>query len=341
MDLEENDYVDMEVYINDDRVENDFRTNTFSKFNKNEVKKTLLSDLSKGRIENACYWCAELVCSGHLMDIWEIFLFYLGKNIYLGNPKLIFYLKNRWDNYDLILSKYKSFDFRNDKRIRKLFAEIICILSQSKKRQCIEPLKISIVDDFDITYISTRLKAPSTEYSSSVFKKNDPKGFFIAINELCYSISNDGLDITSACYWIEWILEFDIVCKKKKKKEDYVCEQRYYLSIHSKYQKDVVWILWDAFFLYAKSKDKFRIELLQSLLDIFCIQYTSSLCKKRRYLLYLATGIIIDHVEKDIDLIINKEMVVNVVKQIDDVYNVIKKNETVSNKSYLFTGLYK
>ena len=45
LDLEENELVELEFYINDSRIDNDFRTNTFSKFNKNEVKKTLLSDL--------------------------------------------------------------------------------------------------------------------------------------------------------------------------------------------------------------------------------------------------------------------------------------------------------
>ena len=92
MDLERTDTVDINSYIDDNRTEVDFKTNTFSKFNKNELKKTFLSELTKGRIENACHWCAELICSGHLQDIWEIFLFYLGKYIYLGNPKLIIYL---------------------------------------------------------------------------------------------------------------------------------------------------------------------------------------------------------------------------------------------------------
>ena len=55
MDLERTDTIDMNSYIDDNRTEVNFKTNTFSKFNKNEVKKTFLSELTKGRIENACY----------------------------------------------------------------------------------------------------------------------------------------------------------------------------------------------------------------------------------------------------------------------------------------------
>ena len=68
----------------------------------------------------------------------------------MGNPKLISYLENRWNYYQSLVD-YKSLELRDDSLIRKLFAEIICFLCQSKKRQCIEPLKISITDDFDVS----------------------------------------------------------------------------------------------------------------------------------------------------------------------------------------------
>lgn len=326
MDLDRN--INNDSYINDIRKINDFKTITFSKFNKNEVKKTFLSELSNGRIENSCNWCAELICSGHIIDVWEIILFYLGKNIYLGNPKLIFYLKSRWDYY---LSFYQnSLEIRNDGRIRKIFAEIICFISLSKQRQCIETIKIVSSDDFDVSYISTQLKAPNTEYSKKIFKIGDPKGFFIAINEFCYSISTDVCDIKKACYWIEWIIEFDVICRKHKRntRVEFRCVSRNYIPVDTKYQCDIVWIIWEALFFYMKKKSDFLQRMLDNLLDLFCIHYTSSLCKKKRYLLFLATGTLIDRVETNIDLIQceNKDTILNVVNQIDDVYKEINKN---------------
>ena len=328
MDLESTETIEMGSYIDDNRSDYDFKTTTFSKFNKNEVKKTLLSELAKGRIENACHWCAELICSGHLQEVWDIFLFYLGKHIYLGNPKLIVYLENRWKYYQTLVG-YKSLEFRNDTHIRKLFAEIICFLCQSKKRQCIEPLKISIKDDFDVSYISTRVKAISTEYSEGIFKKDDPKPFFIAINEFCYSISKNVADIHSACYWIEWIIEFDGMCRKKKNKEEYQCMRRHSIEVEPRYQMDVIWIIWDALFYYSKQVDPFIDKIIHSLLGLFCIHYNTTIGKKRHYLLFLATGVLIDSIDKKIDLILDRNIVIHVMHQIDDVYKEIKNNNMI------------
>ena len=35
------------------------------------------------KIEVSCYWCAELICSGHYMELWELlFLYYTKYNLF-------------------------------------------------------------------------------------------------------------------------------------------------------------------------------------------------------------------------------------------------------------------
>ena len=74
--------------INDIRAQPQFKGISFSGYKKTEVRKQLVQNLLNGKIEPACYWCAELICAGHYTDIWENILHYFGKHIHLGNPGL-------------------------------------------------------------------------------------------------------------------------------------------------------------------------------------------------------------------------------------------------------------
>ena len=60
--------------INDIRTAPQFRGYSFSKFKKTEVKNQMVENMRKAKVEPAIYWCAELVCAGHYLDVWEIIM---------------------------------------------------------------------------------------------------------------------------------------------------------------------------------------------------------------------------------------------------------------------------
>ena len=62
--------------INDIRTQPQFRGITFSNFKKPDVRKQFIENMKKGKLEPACYWCAELICAGHFAEVWEIILHY-------------------------------------------------------------------------------------------------------------------------------------------------------------------------------------------------------------------------------------------------------------------------
>ena len=328
--------------INDIRCPNDFKGVGFSDYKKSDVKKQLIDALLSNKLETACYWSAELICAGHLSDLWEIILYYTSKHIHFGNPKIAIYLEMRYNVFRNIMNKghiINEIDARNDEEIRKLFAEVMITLSLSQRKMSFEEVKIKCHEDFDMTYMKERLKATSMKYAETVFLPKDPKEIFIALNEFAYSISSDGANITNACYWFEWLIAFDASCKKRKLQ--CVCEPRNH-PIENKYRRDVVWVFWDAILHSSEALESSLIKkTLQSLLRLFCIRYTNACGKRRKYMFYYAISLLTETVPTNINLIENKELLRSGLSKVNLIYKQIKKNEQTPSTEYLFHNIDK
>ncbi len=328
--------------INDVRTQPDFKGISFSNFKKTDVKKQLMENMKNNKVEPACYWCAELVCSGNFGELWEIYIHYIGKHIHLGNPKILLYMDKRFEVFRNIMTQthfLSELELRNNPTLRNLFAEITSILTISNKKHSFEPIKINKEEEFDITQMNTRLIAPNISYIEPIFKPEDPKELFIATNEFAYNISNDKPNMLNACYWIEWVIEFQNICKKRK--NNCHCETRLY-NVDNKFKNDTIWILWDCLLHYATTqKSDFIKQLMQSAINIFCIKYTTAASKKRRFLLYFAVALLTENVQTNIDVITDKKIVQNVISKINSIYKQIKKNEHSPNTEYLFANLEK
>ena len=339
----------MENKINDNSEINDIRTQpqlkgiSFSKYKRGDVRTQLIDSIKNGKLEQSCYWSAELVCAGHYMEIWETILHYVGKHIHLGNPKIVVYLEKRYEIFRNIMGQgqvLNELQLRNHPTIRKLFAEVVSTLALSNKKHSFEPIKINREEEFDMTQMPERLKAPSIQYIEPVFKKEDPKELFIAVNEFAYNISQDKHSMIGASYWIEWAVDFDAICKKRK--TPIFCEIRNAVPVEKKFKRDIIWILWDTLFHYCEQIHNPFIEtLMKSLFRLFCIKYTTASCKKRRYLLYFAVALLTEPVPTNVDIITpeNKPLIQNVTDKINAVYKQIKKQEESPGTDYLFANL--
>lgn len=329
--------------INDKRNPSDFKGITFSKFQKAKVKKEFVDCISTGKLEAACYWSAELICAGHYIDLWESIILYVTRYIHLGNPKLPIYLAKRFEDFKTILSNgyvNNELRMRNNPKIREIFAEQVAVLCNSRKKHTFEPVKLPKKGEFDMTHIATKLKAPNIGYVEGVFRNGDPKELFIAMNEFAYHISSESKNVVSACYWVEWALEFELLCKRRKEKCE--CERRNFAPILDIYQKDSIWLLWEILLKEVASKNhKLASKVMESLLQTFCIKYTPGVKKRRRFVIYFAVALLCEPVDYSVDIVHNKTVVENIVKKIDSVYRDVKKNEIAPATNYLFNGVTK
>jgi hypothetical protein len=325
--------------INDKRLITEFKGITFSKFKKNDTLKQLLKSITSGAIEEACYWSAELICAGHFVDLWDAIFLIVSDYIHLGNPKLPIYISLRVDNFkDVVHTGYTEnlLSMRNNNKIRRLFVEVIVVLCLSKKKHKVESVKIH-KDEFDIVNIPSKLKAPNVEFISPYFNSGDPKELFIALNEMTYHLSNKSKNALTACYWFEWIIQFQSMCKKRK--DICICARRSFAPVDEKMQMMPIWIIWEIMLDCAKKKSALIFKIVESLLKLFCTKFSAACVKKRKYLIYFGISLLVDPVDLSVSIVSDQEVVNSLASKIGKIYAQVKKNEESPDTDYLFNGL--
>jgi hypothetical protein len=319
----------MEIHsINDKRTWNEFRNISFSGFKKTKVKTELLNSIFQSRLEPSCYWCAELICAGHFMDVWNIIILFVSKHIHIGSPKLPIYISLRMKLFKQIMSEHSEEDIymRNHQSIRNLFAEVITTICYSRKKHAILLVDIKNKDEYSMPVMQTKLKAPDISYGTTVFKPEDPPELFVAVNELAYHLSKSSSNEYTACYWLEWLINFDTICKKNKQ----LCliERRTWAKVESKFQKDSIWLIWDIVLARAEEKGcKATLSIIRSLLDMFCLRYTTDVKRTRKFILYNCIGLLTGPVDLTIPIWNDKTVITDITDKINVIYKEIKFNE--------------
>ena len=324
--------------IEDTRSAVDLRSLTFSNYKRNEVKKELLNALLAGRVENSCYWCAELICSGGLVDVWNIVLRMTSEYINVANPKLPTYVELRYRYFRTCMKDIEiELHARNNAKIRALFTELMCVLAVSKRRPKMPMVRLDVETAFDMHSVSERLAAPSTRYASAAFKPVDPKELFIPINELAYHVSRESRNCTSACYWLEWVLQFE----HKSAKADELCKcamRAMPPELASKYGNDVGWLLWDVLTCEVKRRAApLLTKISDALYFLYCFRYNASVARRRRYVFYHMCYMLTEPVDVDQKIIESQSALQAVLSKSNTVYRQVKRSEVKDRLDYLKT----
>ena len=301
------------VMIRDSRSIKDFKTKTYSDFKKIDVLRELHKSIKTTRIENVYFWLSELMCSGHFYDIWVAFIQHYSTYIYSANPKFPIYLEKRLVEFRKIMNMSASKDeleFRNDNRVRDIIAEISAILCYSQRRHSIDTVKIDNTY-FDLHVIRLHLLAPSTKYADGIFRTDDAKEVYMAVNELAYCLSDGVRNMMKATFWIEWIIEFEVRARKQKVTCSVV--KRDFVDVASNCETNVIWIVWDVLIQEASRRSVNVLQCIRALCNLFSFRYTSVNNKRFRYLLYNACIFLCEVPDMHIPLVGNtgtiKEMI--------------------------------
>jgi hypothetical protein len=329
--------------INDVRSSTDFTHCSFSEHKKGDVKTELINNMLLRKLEASAHWVAELICAGHFSFLWEIILYYLAKYINIGNPKLPIYVLMRFNDFKSIMNKrnyINEIDLRNNVSIRQLFTEIICNLSISNKKPAFEPVISLKKSTFNIVELNSLMVAPPTfiDTISDLLKSDDPHELFTIFTEFAYNISQK--DQSNACYWIDWVIQYQTYCIKLK--EPIVCFRRNHIPVNTNYQTNLIWIIWDILLCSHHNETSPLLQkVIQSLMNLFCVQYKPNICDRRKYILFNAVSIITENVDFSIDIVSPsyREKVGSLLEDIDKYYVELKKNEISPKTDYMFMNI--
>ena len=324
--------------IEDTRVQ--FTKTTFSHYEKRKVKDELLSSILAGKTENACYWCAELICSGHLQDIWNIVILVMSEYINIVNPKLPIYIEKRYLMFRNYMKEQwnetnKELDIRNNRKVREIFVEMICILCASKRKPKISYVKLDMESAYEMSSISDKLQAPHVRYVRGIFRGTDPSELFVPMNELAYHLSKDSMDCMSACYWIEWLLCYDM--KNQKEKVICRCAKREMMpEVMDKYAGDIGWMIWEIIKRETKRRNDMLLKkVIDALYFMYSFRYNSSTGRKRKSVYYHCCYLLTELINYDIKLVTNQISLQNVIEKTNIVYRQIKRYEEKDKMDYL------
>ena len=91
--------------IIDTRTSEDFKKSTFSGYKKRDVYNVLYKSMDTKKVENACNWITECICSSYIEESWSNLLIYAFKTVNINNPTLPSFLYNKnslfYNIYDL------------------------------------------------------------------------------------------------------------------------------------------------------------------------------------------------------------------------------------------------
>ena len=298
-----------------------FKTHTFSNFKKTKVMKELENCIYYQKKEEAFYWTGELICSGHILELWNLFLYIMCKYIHINNPRLPLYIDKKFNEFKEVSNQLQNdLDIRNEEKVRTLLFSITLLLCESKRDMILEDLHFT----FKFENIFTNLKAPNVDYIKPYFSEGDPKEIYIPLNECAYHLieTKNRMDIF---YWIDWMIQYDEQCTKKKK--PLACVSRDFVPVKS---TNIIWILFELFLSFQEPAILYKI--IESLMKLFSIKYTPSTNKKRKHILNLCVLLIIhDSVDFTTKIIENTSVFIPIQENINLIFEQIKKNEIHSD----------
>ena len=110
------------------------------------------------------------------------------------------------------------------------------------------------------------------------------------------------------------------------------------MPVENKFQKDIIWIIWECLLLESKNRNSGILKIIRALLRLFCLKYKPGSRRKRKFVIYYAINLLTEPLDNKTKIVSDEQTINTVLSKINVIYKQIKKNEIKPDTDYLFNN---
>lgn len=317
--------------VEDTRPQQDFRVKTISGYKVTDVQSAFKKSLTESRLEEACHWGIELLCSGYIHKIYNCLFNIFTKNIYTNNPLLAEKLLIRFEffvniknlfsiNAKKVNEKEILLKLRNVQAIRNHIIELIVILVNSNKGKSINLPTIKTVS------VTDKMMARDETSIQPFIKYGDSKELQLSGNEFITALKRN--DSPRALFWLSWISTIEKLTVKQTR-QDYKQGYRKIANVETKYHYDYIWLFWEIILSQVRARDVPVKNQIVSLYRLYIFEYSHAKKAKKMPLITCAIKYLTEIYSVNTPVINNESSLVQACGRVNSLFNEVKKNEVV------------
>ena len=317
--------------VEDTRPATDFRVKTISGYKVTDVQSAFKKSLTDSRLEEACHWGIELLCSGYIQKIFNCLFNIFTKNVYTNNPLLAQKLLIRFEFFinikNLFLMNAKKVNekeillkLRNVQAIRNQLVELIVIVVNSNKGKSLNLPSIKSVS------VTDKMSARDETEIRNYIKYGDSKELQLAGNEFVTAVKRN--DSARGLFWLSWISTIEKLTIKQTRRE-YKQGYRKIANVDEKYHYDFIWLFWEIILNQVKHRDTGVKNQVISLYRLYIFEYAPAKKAKKMPLILCAIKYLTEIYSVNTPVINNESTLVQACGRVNSLFAEVKKNEVV------------
>ena len=320
--------------IHDLRNSKEFKKLTISGYKIQDVSNAYQNSMINNNLEDSIRWCVELHCTGLENNIWNSLYILITKHIHINNPKLFIYFKKRQKEYEYIISSYPPKFYhiysKNNQEIRHMLSELTSLCCLTKKNNIFLNSSLPKLGKnfFDKNELSKRMIANDLDNILDYCTNNTTKEMKLGLNEIYSNIKSNKGTFDNCLYWYLWLEKAELI-----KKKDIKNENEYNNITYNEEENDDLWvmILWKIINKHNKMINENDKIFIKKIFNDYTNNFKLSHINKKKYLLFTAFYVLKKKINWGIQLYQQEHLLLQVIGNINKMYEKIK----VNNESHL------